>query len=322
MQLATCRRAGEGTCIVDVRQIRDFVAVVRCSSFAAASRNLRVSQPGLGYQIKQLEEELQVQLLQRHARGVSLTRAGETFLDHAESILTEINKAKLAMAAIAQDDRQELRIGIAPSLVQALGPVLLGSTRQDKRKIRLKEGYAAELHDGLANGSLDIAVCLSEGKPPLRTIPIYSEPLYVVGPKSDLSPLRKKISVAELAALPLVVGHRAHPSRRLLEEAAAQAGVKLTVDQEIESQALLRSLVLHSGRYAAAPYGTFAEEIDNKSLSAWRIVGPEIRQSVNLVYPATASASLEGVVSGLIQSILDEAPIPCDATSLVSTAAA
>lgn len=307
---------------MDVRQIRDFVAVVRYSSFAAASRNLRVSQPGLGYQVRQLEEELQVRLLQRHARGVSLTRAGETFLDHAESILAAVNNAKLAMAAMAQDDRQELRIGIAPSLVQALGPALLESTHQDNRKIRLKEAYASELHEALANGTLDIAICLCAGKPPLKTVPIYDEPLYLVGPKSDLSPSRKKISVAELASVPLVLGHRAHTSRRLLDDAMSRAGTRLTVDQEIESLALLRSLVLHNGRYTVAPYGSFAAEIDNKVLSARRIVNPEIRQAVCLVYPATVSLSLEGMVDWLIRLLVNEAPVSADAVSLASTAEA
>jgi LysR family nitrogen assimilation transcriptional regulator len=281
---------------------------------------LRVSQPGLGYQVKQLEEELQVRLLQRHARGVSLTHAGETFMDHAESILAAINNAKLAMAAIANDDRHKIRIGLAPSL-QALGPLLLASPHQDAGKIQLKEAYSPELHRGLTDGSLDIAICLTTGKPPLRTIPIYSEPLYVVGPKTSPSSLRKQTTLAELAALPLVLGARARAPRRLLDEAAAAAGFKLTVDQEVESQALLRSLVLHSGRYTVAPYGAFAEEIENKSLSARRIVGPEIRQSVNAVYPASLPASVERSVGRLVLSVLNEAPLPPDAINLLSIAA-
>jgi len=304
---------------VDVRQIRDFVAVVRCSSFAAASRNLRVSQPGLGYQVKQLEEELQVRLLQRHARGVSLTRAGEAFMDHAESILAAINNAKLAMAAIANDDRHKIRVGLAPSL-QALGPLLLALPHQNA-KIRLKEAYSLELHQGLLEGSLDVAICLSVGKPPLRTIPIYSEPLYVVGPKLDISPQRRRITVAELAALPLVLGCRARTPRRLLDDAVAAVGIKLTIDQEVESQALLRSLILHSGRYTIAPYGAFAEEIENRSLSARRIVGPEIRQSVNAIYPASLPAAVERSVGQIVQLILNEAPLPPDAINLVSMAA-
>jgi LysR family nitrogen assimilation transcriptional regulator len=305
---------------VDVRQIRDFVAVVRCSSFAAASRNLRVSQPGLGYQVRQLEEELQVRLLHRHARGVSLTRAGEAFMDHAESILAAINNAKLAMTAIADDDRRKIRVGLAPSL-QALGPLFLASPHQSGTKIWLKEACASDLHQGLIEGSLDIAICLTTGKPPLRTVPIYSEPLYVIGPKADRSSLRKRITLPELVGLPLVLGCRARTPRRLLDDAVAAAGIKLTIDQEVESQALLRSLVLHSGWYTVAPYGAFAEEIENKSLSARRIVGPEIRQSVNAVYPASLPASVERAVGQIVQLILNEAPLPPDSINLVSIAA-
>jgi len=311
-----------GAEIVDVRQIRDFVAVVRCSSFAAASRQLRVSQPGLGYQVRQLEDELQVQLLERHARGVSLTRAGEIFLDHAESVLTEINKAKLAMAALVQDDRQELRIGIAASLVEALGPTLLETDQQDKMRLRLKEGCATELQDGLINGSLDLAVCLDEGRRPLKTIAVYSEPLYLVGPKSDLRSRQRIISLAELTAFPLVLGNRGHTARRLLEEAATVAGIKLTVDQEVDSLALLRSVVLHGGCYTVIPHGTFAAEIANKSLSVRRIVNPEIRQSVNVLHPAAVSASMEKIIGRVIQRMRSRTPVSSQAMSLVSTAAA
>jgi hypothetical protein len=80
-------------------------------------------------------------------------------------------------------------------------------------------------------------------------------------------------------------------------------------------------LVLHSGRYTVAPYGAFAEEIENKSLSARRIVGPEIRQSVNAVYPASLPASVERSVGRLVLSVLNEAPLPPDAINLLSIAA-
>jgi LysR family transcriptional regulator, nitrogen assimilation regulatory protein len=305
---------------MDVRQIRDFVAVVRCSSFAAASRDLRVSQPGLGYQVKQLEQELRVRLLQRHARGVSLTQAGETFLNHAESILAAINSAKLAMAAIAGDDQKKIRIGLVPSL-QSLGPLLLSSSHQDANKIQLREAYGSELRQALIDGNLDVAICLSAGKPPLRTIPVCSEPLYLIGPKTALTSGRERISVSELAALPLVLGCRARTPRRLLEDAAAAAGIRLQVDQEVETQALLRSLVLHSDRYTVAPYGAFAEEIEKKLLFASRIVDPEIQQVVHAVYPATLPARLEKMIFTLVQVILQEASLPPGAVNLVAMAA-
>src|ERR1700724_4879863 len=83
--------------MMEFRHLRYFVAVADAGSLTvAAQRMLHTSQPSLSRQIRDLEEEVGAQLLTRRARGIELTPAGRTFLEHARSVLSQVEAATQA----------------------------------------------------------------------------------------------------------------------------------------------------------------------------------------------------------------------------------
>src|ERR1700746_2104585 len=87
---------------MELRHLRYFVAIAEAGSMTvAAGRKLHTSQPSLSRQIRDLEEEVGAQLLTRRARGIELTPAGRTFLDHARAVLSQAGGAHEAARRIA-----------------------------------------------------------------------------------------------------------------------------------------------------------------------------------------------------------------------------
>src|ERR1700676_3974242 len=99
---------------MELRHLRYFVAVAESGSLTvAAARKLHTSQPSLARQIRDLEDEVATQLLTRRARGIELTPAGRAFLDHARSVLSQVEAAIEAARRIAHPAKPCLSMGFS-----------------------------------------------------------------------------------------------------------------------------------------------------------------------------------------------------------------
>ena len=107
---------------MELRQLRYFLGVCEAGSFLKASVRLHVAQPALGHQMSTLEEELGVRLLLRSSKGVTSTSAGKTFLEHANLVLADVERASLAVREAGSVPSGSVAIGL-PTTV-SLGATL------------------------------------------------------------------------------------------------------------------------------------------------------------------------------------------------------
>src|ERR1700754_2742730 len=97
---------------VELRHLRYFIAVAEMGSLTeAAKRRLYTSQPSLSRQIRDLEQQVGVELLSRSVHGVELTSAGKAFLDHARLALAQVDAAVEAARKAAQPEKKTFAIG-------------------------------------------------------------------------------------------------------------------------------------------------------------------------------------------------------------------
>jgi DNA-binding transcriptional LysR family regulator len=155
---------------MELRHLRYFVAVAEEQNITRAAARLRVSQPPLSRQIRDLEDELGVELLARTAHAVKLTEAGRLFLGEAKAVLLRAEEAVQATRAVAQGARGEIDIGYAPSLTVDLLPRGLQIFQQECPGVRarLHDLSTEELLAGVRAGRLQVALLVRPSAAALR----------------------------------------------------------------------------------------------------------------------------------------------------------
>lgn len=197
---------------VELRHLRYFVTVAEELSFTRAAARLHTAQPSLSQQIRQLEKELGVKLLDRSRHHVAVTNAGRIFLQQAKDILLRVEHAG-ALARQAADGRAgDLSVGTFPSADVKILPAMRPLVAEHLPNVRLTlhSKYAIEPLSGLRAGKLDVAFMREPNDAAdLEVIELLREEIVIVLPAHHALARRKKIPVDSLDDLPCITMERA-----------------------------------------------------------------------------------------------------------------
>ncbi|MEP7184463.1 MAG: LysR substrate-binding domain-containing protein [Rhodanobacter sp.] len=237
----------------DLRQLRYFVAVAEELSFTRAALRLHLSQPPLSQQIRSLEQDLGVRLLERTKRHVALTEPGRVFLEQARQILAKAEEARSQVVASAAGYSGQLHLAYTvsvsfhPALPQAL--LRFGQIAPNVR-LKLSEMYTEPQFAALLSGEIDLGFVRSEpthvqDMRELRLSVVDREPLLLALPSGHPLAHRTSIRLVEVAADSFVSQPRELAATIFdrLEKLATQAGFQPSVVQHAQQINGLLALV-------------------------------------------------------------------------------
>lgn len=197
---------------MNLQELRYLVAIAEQRHFGRAAQACNVSQPTLSSQIKKLEDELGVTLLERTNKRVALTPVGSQILEHAKRALAEAAQME-AVARAARDPMVgPLKLGVIPTLAPYLMPLILKPLKQAHPglTIELWEDQTRALIENLRNHKLDATLLATEtDAPEITEIELFEEPLLAALPRNHRLAGRKKVDEDALSdeLLVLADGH-------------------------------------------------------------------------------------------------------------------
>jgi DNA-binding transcriptional LysR family regulator len=186
--------------MIENRHLRYFAVVARTLHMTRAAEQLYLAQPALSQNMQQLEEELGTALIQRTGRKLSLTAAGQVFLQEAESSLRQFELAKLAAQRAGRGELGHLSVGFNSTAGIQLIPEILTAfrTRYPEVDIRMREmGMDAQL-TALRSGEIDVAITYALPDEEFCTRQLPPEPLLIALNSNHPMADRERVSLGEL----------------------------------------------------------------------------------------------------------------------------
>lgn len=239
---------------MEFKQLQILVAISEHGSFSAAAKALDTVQSNVSAHLARLEKQLGTVLVERSS-GL-LTDEGEMVLTRARRILHEVEDIDADIHSLGEFTTGECRIGALGTTARWLMPPLLSSLARHHPGVHttIVEGSTSSLLPRLASGEIDAALVhvpiIDEG---FEVREMFAEELFLVAPTAHVLADRSTISLEELADYPILLAPRGTAQRRIIDRAAANKGVSLQSQAEIDGVRLMASLVFEGFGAAIVP---------------------------------------------------------------------
>jgi LysR family transcriptional regulator, cyn operon transcriptional activator len=285
-----------------LRHLRYLLAVADHGNFTRAAQALHVSQPTLSQQIKQLEDSLGTELLDRSARVVQPTDSGAAYIEYARRVLRELEAGKRAIHDVKDLSRGTLRLAMTPTFMAYLAGPLVRDFIALYPNIHFEvfELSMVDIEAGLADDSLDIAIAFTEvWNPDIDWSPLFIEKLgLMVGRDHPMYERKAPLSLAELASVPLALLTANFITRTCIDDYCVDHGINPTVVMEANSVNAILEIVRHAGVATILPEATATEDRTLRKIEF--VEAPPERTAALLrrknSYQSTASVEFEKLV--------------------------
>ena len=233
---------------MDLRQLRYLVALAEEGSFTRAAASEHIAQPAVSQQIRRLEDELGLALVERTTRRVRLTDAGELLVVRARRIMAELDSAEIELQALRGMQGGHVTIGA----MHTMGPVdltlalALFSERHPEVQFTVREQSSEEMAEMLRVDELDLAFLSVTERVESHGLGLYqlvSEELVVLLPREHRLAKRRQVRMAELAGEPFISFREGARLRELLLWAGHEYGFEPRVTLESNESRRIRRLV-------------------------------------------------------------------------------
>jgi DNA-binding transcriptional LysR family regulator len=285
---------------MDLDNLKTFLEVARLGSFSRAAEKVLRSQPAVSAQIRQLEQEYGKRLLDRSAKSVRLTPAGEIVFDYAQQLLTLQAKAQ----AVAEQDGVRsgtLSIGANEGTFLYVLPRVLAKYHKQfpKVKISVYRSFTHKVATKVEEGVVDLGVLTMPVKSPsLEVIPVFRDRILLMA--GSVSPLfgKKTATLEEVAAEPIILP-KTGSIRKLMEKNLRPFRDNLNVTMELTSVVMIKRFVRAGFGVSLICRSFAAENVQRGEVKLLQVEGLDLWRELALVYrkdrslPLIASAFVE-----------------------------
>ncbi|MBV8842671.1 MAG: LysR family transcriptional regulator [Bryobacterales bacterium] len=278
---------------MELHSLRVFLTVANEKSFSRAGEKLLRTQPAISLSIQRLEQALGEKLIDRSAKELLLTDAGEIVLEYARRFESIQGDLENALAELRDKSAGRLSIGAnESSTLYLLGHIENYRRQYPRIKVQVRRSLSSKIPAELIDGDLELGILTYDPQDErLVSRVIYTDHLaFIVSPQHRLAS-RGEVSIAELGSETFIAHNVVSPYRAVVIRTFQQHKVPLNMDLEMPTVEAIRKMVERNEGVAFLPRMCVEEELRHGLLREVKVKELEVERKIRLVYPARRALS-------------------------------